>query len=64
MFLKKVGSFALISGTLGSFACQSVSGVQGDLQKKASVVNAGKQNLVSKQNENSGKIGKDVAKRQ
>lgn len=51
MFFKKVGSFALISGTLGSFACQSVSGVQGDLQKKASVVNAGKQNLVSKQNE-------------
>jgi|GEM_PF-4209934 len=57
MFLKKVGSFALILGTLGSFACQSVSGVQGDLQKKASVVNAGKQN------ENSGKIGKDVAKK-
>ena len=52
MFLKKVGSFALISGTLGSFACQSVSGAQGDLQKKASVVNAGKQNLVIKQNEN------------
>ena len=33
------------------------------MQKKASVVNAGKQNLVIKQNENSGKIGKDVAKK-
>ena len=62
MFLKKVGSFALISGTLSSFACQSVSGVQGDLQKKASVVNAGKQNLVSKQNE-SKSVDKNVVEK-